>query len=91
MISFDLLPNTMGNSLGSALLILVCNISDKLILEPVVFWFLVSSNHDASLKKKRNFFAPLANTESKNLKSALFHLYSDITKKLAYKSGVIWC
>ena len=81
-----------GNSLGSALLILVGNISNKLILESVVFWFLVSSNQssDEAASKKRNVFSPLANTESKSMDSALLRLYSNITKKVAYKSGVVW-
>ena len=44
------------NSLGSAVLILVCDISNKLGLESVAFWFLVSSNqssHETALKKHK--------------------------------------
>ena len=77
--------------MGSAVLILVNDISNKLVLESVAFWFLVSSNqssHEAALKIIRNFFGPLANTESKSLDSALLRLHSDITKKVAYK--FIW-
>ena len=65
-----------GNSLSSALLILVGDMSKKLILESVVFWFLVSSNQSIqkAAPKKQNFFGPLANTERKSLDSALLRL-----------------
>jgi len=48
--------------LGSAVLILVCDISNKLVLESVAFWFLVSSNqssHEAALKKYETSLALL--------------------------------
>ena len=37
--SIGLLPSTEGDSLGSAVLILVCDISKKLVLESVAFGF----------------------------------------------------
>ena len=78
--------------MSSALLILVGDMSMKLILESVVFWFLVSSNQSIqkAAPKKRNFFGPLANTERKSLGSALLRLLSDIAKKVAHKSGVVF-
>ena len=77
--------------MSSALLILVGDISNKLILESVVFWFLVSFNQSIqkATSKKPNFFGPLANTERKSLDSALLH-QSDIAKKVAHKSGVVF-
>ena len=79
--------------MGSALLILVGDISNKLILESVVFWFLVSSNQSIqkATSKKRNFFGPLANTERKSLDSTLLIHVSDISKMLILESVVFWC
>ena len=54
--------------------------------------FLQSVQSWGCLEKIRNFFGPLANTESKSLDSALYILclHCDITKKLAYKYGIVW-
>ena len=52
--------------------------------------FLQSVQSWGCLEKTRNFFGPLANTESKSLDSALLRFHSNITKKLAYKSGIVW-
>ena len=91
--SFGLLPSMEGNSFGQRCIdpcLRHIKQACSRICGILVSSFLQSVQSVGCLEKIQNFFGPLANTESKSLDSALLRLHSDITKKVAYKFGIVW-